>query len=93
MSDSESGSAPSEEGQAGPDPELGADEARRLLLKLGVYVAPAVLGVMSVSRPAGAQAKPSCNPSQCHPHGGPCGPNSCHPHGGPCGPDNCPPNG
>jgi hypothetical protein len=92
MSDSESGSAPPEQGQAGPDPDAGADEARRLLLKLGVYVAPAVLGVMSVSRNAGAQVPPSCNPNLCNP-GRPCNPGSCHPHGGPCGPDSCRPNG
>lgn len=62
-----------------PSPEPLSDErarqlARRKLLKLGVYVAPAVLAAF-VAEPAFAK---SCFPGQCSPPGS-CGPNGCPP--------------
>ncbi len=87
-------------------PEEGATEehldararARRKLLRLGVYVAPAVIGTLLASRDAHAAPPVSCQPSQCkpapcHPH--PCGPYPCHPaacNPGPgCNPAQCNP--
>jgi hypothetical protein len=75
-----------------PKEEDGATIARRKLLRLTAYMAPAVLGTMLYSREAGAQPMSGCNPSQCSPNGGSCGPNNnCNPNGGPCGPSHCGP--
>lgn len=46
------------------DAHAGVDDARRRLLKAGVYVAPAVLGTL-LTRKASAQT--SCVPSTCSP--------------------------
>jgi len=74
------------------DPEPTTDSARRRLLKLAVYLPPAVLGVISLQQ-AGCQPTPSCNPSTCSPATNPCQPdtNPCSPNTG-CNPDNCNPN-
>jgi hypothetical protein len=52
--------------------------ARRKLLKLGVYVAPAIVAAVVVT-PANA-ATQSCVPTGCLPHEG-CHPFQCKPHG------------
>ena len=58
------------------------DTVRRKLLKLTVYVPPAIIGTMLVSREGWAQA--SCNPASCNPATG------CNP-GPTCGPATCKP--
>ncbi len=61
------------------------DEARRRLLKLVVYGAPAILGTLLVSGDARAQT-PSCTPAGCAPN------SSCLPNTDPgCGPAACKP--
>jgi hypothetical protein len=67
--------------------------ARRRLLKLGVYVAPAVITSLKLT-PALAQAAPSCGPQVCGPNV--CGPNKCTPTctpSGGCNPGTCQPTG
>ena len=59
------------------------NEARRRLLKMAMYVPPAVLGVVSVSQAACQGA--SCGPNACPPDTV-CGPSACPPQGGGCGP-------
>ncbi|HSI03826.1 MAG: hypothetical protein ACAI38_11990 [Myxococcota bacterium] len=55
--------------------------ARRALLKLGVYVAPAIVGTLMLSsKPVAAQA--SCGPQACKPAAS-CGPTD----GTPCAPN------
>lgn len=49
--------------------------ARRKLLRLGAYAAPAVIGKLVLSSAALAVPSASCNPQNCFPNGGPCGPN------------------
>ena len=44
----------------------GVKHARRALLKLGLYVPPAIIGSMLISKSAMAQT-PSCGPSTCAP--------------------------
>jgi hypothetical protein len=56
--------------------------ARRKLLKLGVYVAPTIIGTLLISGNAHAQA--TCGPSDCHPV-------TCDPKG--CPPVRCVPDG
>ncbi|HEX9731001.1 MAG TPA: hypothetical protein VGG06_03335 [Thermoanaerobaculia bacterium] len=51
-----------------------AQLARRKLLRIGVYAAPAVIGKLMLSSAASAQPPVSCNPQSCFPNGGPCGP-------------------
>lgn len=51
--------------------------ARRKLLKLAAYTAPAVIGSLLVSQDALA-AQVSCNPPPCTPRN-PCGPSTCKP--------------
>jgi hypothetical protein len=59
-------------------PTLDVDEAaRRRLLKIIAYTAPAVVGTLLVSKDASAQPS-SCPPNAgCQPN---CGPASCKPH-------------
>lgn len=61
-----------------PDPEAAGPEklARRKLLKLAAYTAPAVIGSLLISQDAVAQV--SCNPPPCTPRN-PCGPSTCKP--------------
>lgn len=54
------------------------DLARRRLLRLGAYAAPAVVGKLMLSGTVLAQSA-SCNPQTCFPNGGPCGPDDCPP--------------
>jgi hypothetical protein len=78
---------PSESSEPEPEGAEAEKIARRKLLKLGVYVAPAVIGTLLISRDARAQA-PSCGPGQCAPE--PCNPVPCDPKGCPpirCAPD------
>ncbi len=64
-----------------PGAAAGADEltpeqrARRRLLRLAVYVPPAVIGSLAIGRTAFAQ-KASCNPNVCTPN---CVPAQCKP--------------
>jgi hypothetical protein len=53
-------------------------EARRRLLRLGVYIAPAVLGTLLIGRDALAQVA-SCGPAGCRPNTSPCAPSPCRP--------------
>lgn len=62
-----------------PDHTQGTDEARRRLLKMALYVPPAILGVVSVSSCDGHTT--SCGPNACPPES-PCGPNACPPESG-----------
>ena len=73
------------------DPAQDVVLARRKLLSIVAYVAPAVVSTLAV-RHASAQPAPSCGPATCRPSGGgPCGPGgTCGPDN-PCGPDNCRP--
>ena len=66
-----------------PEPAVPESEtiARRKLLKLGVYAAPAIIGTLLISPDAHAQTA-SCGPTQCAPT--PCNPV-------PCAPLGCPP--
>jgi len=67
------------------------DATRRRLLRVAVYVPPAVLGAVALSQSACQPASPPCAPqSGCNP-GGSCGPNSCNPIVNPCAPQNCNP--
>ncbi len=52
--------------------------ARRRLLKMTAYVAPAVIGTLLIGRTALAQTA-SCAPTRCLPNIGPCQPQSCKP--------------
>lgn len=65
-------------------PEKAAEEseaiARRKLLALGVYVAPAIIGTLLLSPDAQAQTA-SCGPTSCQPT--PCNPVPCDPRGCP----------
>ena len=57
--------------------------ARRKLLKVVAYVAPAIVSTLAV-RHASAQTTPSCGPSVCPPDSGcqpACGPSNCRPQG------------
>ena len=67
------------------------DKARRKLLRVLVYAAPAVVSTVVV-KPAHAQVV-SCGPVTCPPLGGSCMPQGggCPPTGAPCGPSNCRP--
>jgi len=67
------------------DPDDKIDAARRRLMKIAIYVPPAVLGAVSLNSAAGCQGV-SCPP------GAACGPNNCHPVIDPCQPQNCNPN-
>ena len=83
------------------------DQARRKLLKIGVYAPPLIVGSLLLSRDALAQTascapatcvpaspcQPDCSPSApCNPDGGACNPdNPCSPQGGSCNPDTCNP--
>lgn len=61
------------------DDRSGTDEARRRLLRIAAYTAPAVLATLSMSRKASATTSGGCNPN-CTPG---CGPNvSCGPPAG-----------
>jgi hypothetical protein len=75
----------------GPEEEgRGADAAvslaRRRLLKIGIYTAPAIVGTLLLQRDAEAQS-PTCDPYQCKP--APCPPKPCDPT--PCNPTPCKP--
>lgn len=48
-------------------------------MRLAVYSVPVVIGVVELTSTGCLAA--SCNPSACHPNGGPCGPNFCRPNG------------
>lgn len=67
------------------------DKARRKLLRVLVYAAPAIVSTVVV-KPAHAQVV-SCGPVTCPPLGGPCMPGGggCPPTGAPCGPSACRP--
>jgi hypothetical protein len=69
--------APAEHAEA-----LDAEQlARRRLLQLTAYVAPAIIGTLLISRDALAAA-PSCGPSSCAPNCAPrsgCAPQACKP--------------
>lgn len=69
--------AMSDEPKQSESTEATVDRARRRLLRLGAYVAPAVIGSMLTAQ-ARAQT-PSCGPATCNPNGGPCGPANCAP--------------
>ena len=62
-----------------PESEESVSEARRRLLKIGVYSAPVIIGTLLFMTPSKAQAV-SCGPTgQCGPDDGPCNPNTCNP--------------
>jgi hypothetical protein len=67
------------------------DAARRRLLRIAVYVPPAVLGAVTLNASSGCQGV-SCSPQVCGP-GNNCGPTSCHPIVNPCNPQTCNPSG
>jgi hypothetical protein len=63
-------------------PDLDAEgEARRRLLRLGLYTAPVVLGTLLLGRNVAAQVYPSCSPNKCRPATTPCSPSNCRPRG------------
>jgi len=70
------------------------DASRRRLLRVAVYVPPAVLGAVALNQTACQPASPcnptSCGPTNCSPSGT-CGPNSCNPVINPCNPQSCNP--
>jgi len=84
---------------ASSPPDSPEDRARRRLLKLAVYVPPAVLGTMTLQLSAcqvATCAPSACNPATCAPadcQPGQCPPitcapvTPCTPDGGPCNPD------
>lgn len=72
------------------------DAARRRLLRVAVYVPPAVLGAVALNQ-AACQPASVCNPNvncapvnNCGPNGA-CGPNNCNPVINPCNPQSCNP--
>jgi hypothetical protein len=89
---SDSSKSKDSEAALATDDAPSVDRARRRLLALGVYVAPAILGIVALQQ-AGCQPSPSCQPAQCQPNTEPCQPdlNPCAPNTG-CNPDTCPPN-
>jgi hypothetical protein len=73
--------------QIGPADEQAADDAervsRRKLLRAALYIPPAIIGSLLLTREARADT-PSCPPSTgCQPNCGPstCGPDTCKPRG------------
>ncbi|MCK5690072.1 hypothetical protein KAI87_12420 [Myxococcota bacterium] len=68
-----------------PESEESVSEARRRLLKIGVYSAPVIIGTLLFMKPVGARAVGSCDPNAlCVPHTtGPCVPET-----NPCVPNN-----
>ncbi|MDH5673149.1 MAG: hypothetical protein OEZ06_13420 [Myxococcales bacterium] len=71
------------------------DLARRRLLRIAIYSAPAVISAVVVKQAHAQTAScgPAlCGPGGCNPSSAPCGPGHiCDPFGGVCGPDNCGP--
>ena len=65
------------------------DAARRRMLRIAVYVPPAILGAVALNSAAGCQGV-SCSPQVCGP-GNQCGPTNCHPIVNPCNPQTCNP--
>jgi len=65
------------------NPEDKADVARRKLLKIGIYMPPAIIGSLVLTQ--------GCQPASCNPTQTPCGPTNCHPVINPCGPQQCNP--
>lgn len=70
--------------------------ARRKLLAMTAYVAPAVLGTMLYSSEAVAGTSTGgppqgCMPDSCGPNAGGCQPSSCSPSSGGCQPSSCRP--
>ena len=53
-----------------PDPRI---EARRALLRAGLYLVPTIVGTFAVARTAGAHSCPphGCIPANCDPHQSP----------------------
>jgi hypothetical protein len=67
------------------------DAARRRLMRIAVYVPPAVLGAVALNSAAGCQGASQCAPlMQCNPNTT-CGPNNCFPVVNPCAPQACNP--
>ena len=78
-------------------PDEPVDATRRRLLRMGAYVAPAVIGVLTVGG-GGCQPVASCNPNRCMPRTQPCGPDGCNPNNNcaplvGCTPQGCMPRG
>ncbi|HEY3451736.1 MAG TPA: hypothetical protein VGK67_35595 [Myxococcales bacterium] len=74
---------PPDQGDSPENEPEGSDAekiARRKLLKLGAYAAPAIIGTLLISRDAQAQTI-SCGPGNCSPT--PCNPVPCDPKGCP----------
>lgn len=89
---------PDEPTNADPDATDRTELARRALLKLALYVPPAIIGTLAISQDAHA-APPSCGPAFCPPNAcapyppckpaAQCAPGQCAPNN--CGPTSCPP--
>jgi hypothetical protein len=68
--------------------DQGLLRARRALLKVSLYVAPAIVGTLLIPGDARAQATPTCGPATCPPSA--CQPDPCGP-AEQCGPVECKP--